>query len=74
MIGVIKLTKFSEGYGFIATEQGEEFFFHCQQYSGDWEELCDRVNQAGPNEVTVIFKSMEHRKGPRAINVELVES
>ena len=61
-------------YGFIADEEGTNYFFHGSQYKGDWDELrkiSPPNTSAGP---VVQFKPVEHEKGLRASNVELLEA
>jgi len=63
---------FPQGFGFIRTEENEEFFFHVSGYKGDWKDLmkvCPPNRKEGP---LVFFKEQEHPRGPRAFNVELV--
>lgn len=70
MIG--KVTKIfpGKGYGFIKTEEGEEFFFHMSALKDvDWKEFTVLCEVDGPH---VYFKEQQHTRGPRAINVELV--
>lgn len=71
MIGRIKIIKGS-GYGFITTPDETDYFFHQSQYKGDWEELkmlSPPNTTQGPE---VQFKIIEHKRGPRAMKVELV--
>jgi cold shock CspA family protein len=72
MIGRIK--KIMEpGYGFIVTEEGEQFFFHISSFIGDWDKLKKDNPPNGTARDHVQFKAIEHRRGPRAINVEVIE-
>lgn len=71
MIGKIKRI-FPSGFGFIVTEENEEYFFHVSVYKGDWQallELCPPNVVEGP---LVYFKEQSHPRGPRAYIVELV--
>lgn len=71
MIGRVKSIK-NSGYGFIIDDTGEEFFFHHSQFKGDWEELrkiSPPNTEVGP---TVLFRAIEHKRGPRAEKVELI--
>lgn len=71
MIGQITKIFPNKGFGFIKTEEGEEFFFHMSALKDiEWKvltELC--IKGDGPH---VYFKEMKHQRGPRAISVELV--
>jgi len=72
MIGKVKKV-FAAGYGFIHTEENEEFFFHATAFKGDWKIL---VSLSPPNTEEgplVYFKEQKHPRGPRAYIVELVE-
>jgi cold shock CspA family protein len=54
-------------FGFIATEEGEEAFFHQTQLLRD--------NNAVPREGQVVHFHLHYPvKGPEALNVELVEA
>lgn len=73
MIGRVKRI-FAAGYGFIHTDENEEFFFHVSAYKGDWKEL---IANSPPNKEEgplVYFKEQVHPRGPRAYVVELVPS
>lgn len=71
MIGQVSRIFPGKGYGFIKTEENDEFFFHMSALRGiDWDKLVELCNnKEGP---IVYFKEMKHNRGPRAINVELV--
>lgn len=68
MTGAIrKLSK--DGYGFIAADDGQDYFFHwsaCAKDSKDFRNLTVRER--------VHFVLIDSPKGPRAIQVEVVES
>lgn len=70
MIGKIKVIK-STGYGFI-TVVDEDYFFHESQYKGDWEKLKELSPPNTPEGPEVQFHVIEHKRGPRAIKVELI--
>lgn len=73
MVGIVKCIKPSM-YGFILDEQGKEYFFHAQNYLGNWEELqlmSPPITTKGP---VVQFKPTTGPKGLRAENVEFVNS
>ena len=71
MIGQVARIFPDKGYGFIRTEENDEFFFHMSALRGiDWQTLTDKCNNK--ESPLVYFKEMKHNRGPRAINVELV--
>lgn len=72
-MGRIKKIISEKEYGFIIDEQTkEEFFFHKSVFKGDWDRLV-RISPPlayiGPE---VLFKVIDHKKGPRAIKVEVL--
>jgi cold shock CspA family protein len=70
MIGQINKIFPNKGFGFIKTEEGEEFFFHMSALRGtEWDTLVGICKLGEPH---VYFKEQKHLRGPRAINVELV--
>jgi CspA family cold shock protein len=65
--GVVKWFSSRKHYGFIATEEGEDAFFHENQFVVD--------NSTMPREgQDVRFHLQYPIKGPEALNVELVEA
>lgn len=71
MLGRIKSIKPSL-YGFILDEQGNEYFFHAQNYKGDWDELkliSPPITAKGP---VVQFKATTGPKGLKAEEVEFI--
>jgi cold shock CspA family protein len=72
MIGKIARI-FPQGYGFIKTEEGDEFFFHVSGCKGiEWKELLAKCPPGTTDGPLVFFKEQEHPRGPRAYNVELI--
>ncbi len=64
--GEVKWFDALKGYGFIRKPNGEEIFFHRTRVrTGDLDEL--RPGQA------VLFDEEETRKGPEAVNVDVVK-
>lgn len=59
----------SKGFGFIRTDVGEEYFFHA---SG-MEQTTKRFSELLGNE-RVVFTPIDGPKGPRAMEVRVVES
>ncbi len=62
--GTIKRLMSDKGFGFVAAEDGTEYFFHQSACNVEFYEL--REDQA------VTFDAGEGPKGPRAENVTLV--
>lgn len=64
--GEVKWFNPRKQYGFIATEEGEQVFFHQKQILND--------NNAVPREGQIVHFHLHYPpKGPEALNVELVE-
>jgi len=65
----------SQGYGFISTSQGIDFFFHHTAFQGDWKNLLTRFVVIGTDRLGVEFDvDTQAPSGPRAINVRLNEA
>ena len=60
--GTVKLWKNSEGWGFIESDEGEDFFFNISSV---------RKGQNIRQNVNVKFDTEETSKGPQAVNVSL---
>jgi CspA family cold shock protein len=65
--GTVKWFNPRKHYGFIATDAGDEVFFHQEQ-------LLDDSGRAPHEGQSVRFHLHFPRKGPEALNVELVEA
>lgn len=63
MKGRIKSFSPKHGYGFIVTEDGEEYFFHVLQWQG---------HEPPSTGQWVLFNTIETRKGIRAKNVRSI--
>jgi CspA family cold shock protein len=61
--GIIKKLVSDRGFGFIAAEDGKEYFFHRSGTEGDFDRLV------GGEAVT--FEIEQSQKGPRANKVRL---
>lgn len=59
-------------YGFIESENGQEYFFHKQDLNGDWNELCMDW-KLSTQKINVSFEPKSTPKGPRAENVNLIQ-
>lgn len=69
MIGVIRSLQMDKKFGFIrTTEQRDDFFFHRDDFQGDWDALVVLYHQG---EVRVEFEGIGTPKGPRASMVVL---
>ena len=68
--GEVKWFNSRKRYGFITTQEGEDIFFHREQFLGD-KGHAPREPDACQ---TVRFHLHDTRKGPEALNVELVET
>ncbi|HEX6488260.1 MAG TPA: cold shock domain-containing protein [Candidatus Dormibacteraeota bacterium] len=62
--GTIKKLVVERGFGFIAADDGKEYFFHRSGTAADFDSL-----QGGEN---VTFEIEASPKGPRAAKVQLV--
>jgi cold shock protein len=65
MTGTIKRLVADKGFGFVATADGQEFFFHQSAYTGS------PFNTLREGQ-TVTFETGQGPKGPRAENVRAV--
>jgi CspA family cold shock protein len=63
--GKVKWYNETKGFGFIESENGEDFFVHRTSITG-----MDGLLQTNQE---VMFESKQDDKGPVAINVKLVE-
>jgi cold shock CspA family protein len=59
-------------YGFIAAENGQEYFFHKEDLNGDWQQLCQDW-KSDSETIKVSFEPSSTSKGPRARNVNLIQ-
>ncbi len=64
--GTIKKLVSDRGFGFIAAEDGKEYFFHRSGTEGDFDRLV------GGEQVT--FEIETSQKGPRANHVRLASN
>lgn len=72
MRGIVDRVMTGAGYGFVRTEDGQEFFFHRNALQGvEFEELAPSSE--------VVFEAKDHAQGdrpdehPRAVNIRLAE-
>lgn len=73
MLGRVKVIKPSL-YGFILDEQGVEYFFHAQNYIGDWDKLKAISPPNTPHGPVLQFKPVKGPKGWKAENVEFINN
>ena len=70
-LGIVKSIKPSH-YGFILDEAGNEYFFHAEEYKGDWEELKNISPPNVPKGPVVSFTVIKTTKGLKAVSVEKI--
>jgi len=57
-----------KGFGFIQNEQGDDYFFHKQDFYGHWDDL---VSDFDNNlKIELEFEPIKAPKGPRAESVK----
>ena len=71
MNGFVKNVAGMKQYGFIKAEDGKEYFFHKEDFSGFWNDLAIDVENG--RTVNVTFESVPSDKGPRACEVVRVD-
>lgn len=64
-IGFVKTLFHDRGYGFIRTEEGEEYFFHSSGVIPEFSALKEGHR--------VEFMLVPEEKGPRAIGIRIVD-
>jgi len=67
MKGKIKRIIRERGFGFISAEDGREIFFHRSALEGENFDVLEEAN-------TVEFSVERGPKGPRAVNVRMIEA
>lgn len=68
MTGTIKKVVAERGFGFIRTDSGQDVFFHRSQLEVGT--FMDDLEEGA----TVAFEQQDSPKGPRAVDVALVEA
>lgn len=71
MNGTVKSVITKKAFGFIAGEDGKEYFFHKDDFNGHWNDLEEDL--ANKNKIVVKFDPEPGAKGPRAGNVSRVD-
>jgi len=72
MKGTITKIQTPKPFGFIKVEgDNNEYFFHRDDYLGNWGELCSIFSPAREIQVTFVPESAVKGNGLRARNVEL---
>lgn len=72
MNGTISNIVGAKKFGFIAGENGQEYFFHMTDMTSSWDELISDFNNSGGGKVKVEFTPEKTLKGPRARNVSVI--
>ena len=71
MTGYIKNILANKKFGFIEEPATKiQYFFHMQDYKGNWDELVEDFDTLGPGIVELEFDIVKSPKGPRAGNVK----
>lgn len=73
MIGTVSNVISAKKYGFISSENGQEYFFHKEDTLGDWDQLVADFALTGAGKIKVTFTPIKAQKGPRAQNVTVIE-
>lgn len=71
MRGRIRSVIYGRQYGFIVLN-GKDYFFHKDDYDGNWDQLIDDHNKDGSH-IEVEFTEAESSRGLRASEVRRVE-
>lgn len=71
MTGIVKNILANKNFGFIRDSAGVEYFFHREDFLGDWDDLTNRINN-GKQRIVVRFEESNTPKGARASNVTMV--
>lgn len=73
MNGTIKNLLAVKNYGFIKAD-GKEYFFHKEDFEGNWNHLVEDFGVGGAEPIEVTFDIVDSLKGPRAANVRISAS
>jgi len=71
MTGKVRRIPEGKQFGFIASPSGDDYFFHMDDYQGNWQSLLDDIRRG--KAPVVSFISVESQKGLRAGDVRLLE-
>jgi cold shock CspA family protein len=74
MVGTISNVISVKRFGFIAGENGQEYFFHSSDLTSSWDELASDFAQTGGGKIKVTFTPEKTPKGPRARDVATYET
>jgi len=72
MTGFVKRVIQEKRYGFIRATVREEYFFHMEDYVGEWEDLVAACNDGTNRKVEVEFEPANTDRGLRARNVRRI--
>jgi len=71
MTGTLSNLIMNKSYGFIEAENGQRYFFHREDFHGNWDRLCSDWSDPGAEKIELSFEPKSTPKGPRASNVAL---
>ncbi len=69
--GYVKTLKADKGFGFIRASDKKEYFFHKDDFQGNWDVLVKDFE--GESKIDVMFEPKHGLKGPRAVEIARVE-
>ncbi len=69
VIGIVRSLIYGRQFGFIL-HKNQDYFFHKDDYSGDFEALIQDHNNRVGNSIKVSFEPAESQRGLRAAHVE----
>ncbi|MET0787318.1 MAG: cold shock domain-containing protein [Paenisporosarcina sp.] len=74
MVGFVSNVIADRRFGFIAADNGQEYFFHESNCESDWNEIAADFARLGRGKVQVTFEPTKTAKGPRADAVTIFET
>ncbi len=73
MTGTVSNVIVIKQFGFITSDNGQEYFFHREDTLSDWNELVFDFHKGGAGKIKVSFEPGKTPKGLRARNVTVIE-
>jgi cold shock CspA family protein len=74
MEGIVRTLFADKSYGFIKTEDKDDFFFHRDDFQGHWQDLVKDFQNLSVGIIKVEFvPDYQKNKGPRAYNVRRLD-